>query len=132
MCIRDRGYEVRVFNLIDPSQSDGYNPFSYIHSEKDVLTLIDNLIKNTTPDVYKRQKETRAKAGYILDDTPQTVKVKSNEVVTVEFRNQPKGNLIIVKQDSVTKEPLEGVEFKITYADAVSYTHLFGRTVPGE
>lgn len=44
-----QGYEVRVFNLIDPSQSDGYNPFSYIHSEKDVLTLIDNLIKNTTP-----------------------------------------------------------------------------------
>ena len=43
------GYEVRVFNLIDPSQSNGYNPFSYIHSEKDVLTLIDNLIKNTTP-----------------------------------------------------------------------------------
>ena len=44
-----QGYEVRVFNLIDPSQSDGYNPFSYIHSEKDVLSLIDNLIKNTTP-----------------------------------------------------------------------------------
>ena len=44
-----QGYEVRVFNLIDPSHSDGYNPFSYIHSEKDVLTLIDNLIKNTTP-----------------------------------------------------------------------------------
>ena len=44
-----QGYEVRVFNLIAPSQSDGYNPFSYIHSEKDVLTLIDNLIKNTTP-----------------------------------------------------------------------------------
>lgn len=38
-----QGYEVRVFNLIDPSQSDGYNPFSYIHSEKDVLTLIDTI-----------------------------------------------------------------------------------------
>ena len=62
-------------------------------------------------------KETRAKDGYLLDDTPQTVKVKSNEVVTVEFRNQAKGNLIIVKQDSVTKEPLEGVQFKIVYAD---------------
>ena len=62
-------------------------------------------------------KETRAKAGYILDDTPQTVKVKSNEVVTVEFRNQPKGNLIVVKQDSVTKAPLEGVQFKIVYAN---------------
>jgi len=73
-------------------------------------------------------KETRAKAGYILDDTPQTVKVKSNEVVTVEFRNQPKGNLIIVKQDSVTKEPLEGVEFKITYADG-SYVDAEGGTL---
>lgn len=73
-------------------------------------------------------KETRAKAGYILDDTPQTVKVKSNEVVTVEFRNAPKGNLIIVKQDSVTKEPLEGVEFKITYADG-SYVDAEGSTL---
>ena len=73
-------------------------------------------------------KETRAKAGYILDDTPQTVKVKSNEVVTVEFRNAPKGNLIIVKQDSITKEPLEGVEFKITYADG-SYVDAEGGTL---
>ena len=47
--LAERGYEVRVFNLIDPNQSDGYNPFAYIRNEKDVLTLIDNLIKNTTP-----------------------------------------------------------------------------------
>jgi len=73
-------------------------------------------------------KETRAKDGYLLDDTPQTVKVKSNEVVTVEFRNQPKGNLIVVKQDSVTKKPLEGVEFKITYADG-SYVDAEGGTL---
>ena len=73
-------------------------------------------------------KETRAKAGYILDDTPQTVKVKSNEVVTVEFRNAPKGNLIIVKQDSVTKKPLEGVQFKIVYADG-SYVDAEGGTL---
>ena len=73
-------------------------------------------------------KETRAKAGYILDDTPQTVKVKSNEITTLEFRNQPKGNLIIVKQDSVTKEPLEGVEFKIVYADG-SYVDAAGGTL---
>lgn len=73
-------------------------------------------------------KETRAKDGYLLDDTPQTVKVKSNEGVTVEFRNQPKGNLIIVKQDSVTKEPLEGVQFKIVYADG-SYVDAEGGTL---
>ena len=85
-------------------------------------------ITDVAPGTTLVIKETRAKAGYILDDTPQTVKVKSNEVVTVEFRNAPKGNLIIVKQDSVTKEPLEGVEFKITYADG-SYVDAEGGTL---
>lgn len=85
-------------------------------------------ITDVAPGTTLVIKETRAKVGYILDDTPQTVKVKSNEVVTVEFRNAPKGNLIIVKQDSVTKEPLEGVEFKITYADG-SYVDAEGGTL---
>ena len=85
-------------------------------------------ITDIAPGTTLVVKETRAKDGYILDDTPQTVKVKSNEVVTVEFRNQPKGNLIIVKQDSVTKEPLEGVQFKITYADG-SYVDAEGGTL---
>ena len=62
-------------------------------------------------------KETRAKEGYLLDDTPQTVKVKSNEITTLEFRNQPLGGLRIIKLDSVTKKPLEGVQFRITYSD---------------
>ena len=74
-------------------------------------------ITDVAPDTTLIIKETRAKDGYILDDTPQTVKVKSNEVVTVEFHNQPKGNLIVVKRDSVTKAPLEGVQFKIVYAN---------------
>ena len=75
------------------------------------------VITGIAPDTTLVIKEVRAKEGYILDDTPQTVKVKSNEVVMVEFRNQPKGNLIVVKQDSVTKAPLEGVQFKIVYAN---------------
>ena len=85
-------------------------------------------ITDVAPGTTLVIKETRAKAGYILDDTPQTVKVKSNEVTTLEFRNQPKGNLIIVKLDSVTKEPLEGVEFKIVYADG-SYVDAEGGTL---
>ena len=85
-------------------------------------------ITDIAPGTTLVVKETRAKDGYILDDTPQTVKVKSNEVVTVEFRNAPKGNLIIVKQDSVTKEPLEGVQFKIVYADG-SYVDAEGGTL---
>ena len=85
-------------------------------------------ITDIIPDTTLIIKETRTKDGYILDDTPQTVKVKSNEVVTVEFRNQPKGNLIVVKQDSVTKAPLEGVRFKIVYANG-SYVDAAGGTL---
>ena len=85
-------------------------------------------ITDVAPGTTLIIKETRAKDGYLLDDTPQTVKVKSDEVVTVEFRNQPKGNLIIVKQDSVTKTPLEGVQFKIVYADG-SYVDAEGGTL---
>ena len=59
-------------------------------------------------------KETRAKAGYVLDDTPQTAKILAGQTVTLEFRNQPKGSLIIVKKDAVTGKPLKGVTFKIT------------------
>lgn len=85
-------------------------------------------ITDVAPGTTLIIKETRAKDGYILDDTPQTVKIKSGEVVTVEFRNQPKGNLIVVKQDSVTKKPLEGAQFKIVYADG-SYVDAAGGTL---
>ena len=74
-------------------------------------------ITDVAPDTTLVIKETRAKDGYILDDTPQTVKVKSNEMITLEFRNQPLGGLRIIKLDSVTKKPLEGVQFRITYSD---------------
>lgn len=43
------GYVLRVFDLIHPRQSDGYNPFTYIRDDPDVLKLMDNLVKNTTP-----------------------------------------------------------------------------------
>lgn len=43
-------------------------------------------------------KETRAKSGYVLDDTPQTATIKAGQTVTLEFRNAPKGSLIIVKR----------------------------------
>ncbi len=45
----ERGYRIRVLNLLDLDRSDGYNPFRYIRSETDALRLITNLIRNTTP-----------------------------------------------------------------------------------
>ena len=75
------------------------------------------LVKGVEPGTTLIIKETRAKPGYLLDDTPQTVQVKEGQTVTVEFRNQPMGNLIIHKLSSKDKTPLEGVQFKITCAD---------------
>ncbi len=75
------------------------------------------LISNIAPGTTLVVKETKTRDGYVLDEMPQTIKVQSNATMTMEFRNQPKGNLIINKLDSVTKKPLKGVEFKITYAD---------------
>ena len=75
------------------------------------------LVEDIDPGTTLVVRETRAKPGYLLDDTPQTAQIKAGQTVTLEFRNQPLGNLIIHKLDSVTKEPLAGVQFKITYAD---------------
>ena len=75
------------------------------------------LISGIDPGTTLVIRETRAKDGYLLDDAPQTVQVKEGQTVTVEFRNQPMGNLIIHKLSSKDKAPLEGVQFKITCAD---------------
>ena len=47
--LKEEGYDIKVFDLIHPRQSDGYNPFTYIRDDPDVLKLMDNLVKNTTP-----------------------------------------------------------------------------------
>ncbi len=75
------------------------------------------LIEGIDPGTTLVAKETIAKDGYLLDDTPQTAEIKAGQTVTLEFRNQPKGSLAIHKLDSVTRNPLEGVEFEITYSD---------------
>ena len=75
-------------------------------------------------------EETKAPAGYEIDDTPQTVYLsgKEQDVVTVEFSNGKHGNLIIDKIDSVTKQPLPDAQFKITTSDG-SFVGNYGGTV---
>ena len=77
------------------------------------------LIEGLDPGTVLVVRETRAKPGYLLDDTPQTAEIsKPGQTVTLEFRNKPLGNLIIHKLSGADKKtPLEGVQFKITYAD---------------
>ena len=60
--------------------------------------------------------ETRAPDGFILDTQSQTVQIKEGRTVSLTFKNQPKGALIIQKRDSATGQPLPGAEFRVTTA----------------
>ena len=75
----EEGYVLRVFDLIDPSKSDCYNPFCYIRKDADVFKLIDNFIKNTSPkgakanDPFWEKSETALDAAlmlYLLHEAP--------------------------------------------------------------
>lgn len=77
--LREKGYEVRVFDLINPDTSFCYNPFEYVQDDKDVLRLISNLIQNTTPkganssDPFWEKSETallQALMLYLLHEAP--------------------------------------------------------------
>lgn len=85
----------------------------YVTDSAGTFTITD-IVPGTTLVV----KETRARDGYLLDDAPQAATVKAGQTVTLEFRNQPQGSLIINKLSSADKKtPLEGVLFQITYSD---------------
>ena len=60
--------------------------------------------------------ETRAPDGYLIDTQSQTVQIKEGRTVSLTFKNQPKGKLIIQKRDSATGQSLPGAEFRVTTA----------------
>ena len=71
------------------------------------------LLPTLDPDWYV-VRETKAPEGYILDETPKTVEVKTNVPTVVTFDNKPLSGIKIVKTDSETGEPLEGVSFSVS------------------
>ncbi len=75
--------------------------------------VIDGLEPGTTVTA----REVKTLEGYVLDGAPKSIKIKAGEVQTLRFYNQQAGTIVIRKLDSVTKEPLAGVEFELTYAD---------------
>ena len=70
--LESKGYEIRVLDLINPGLSHCYNPFAYLRDEKDVLKLVTNLIRNTTPkgasnnDPFWEKSETALLEALIL------------------------------------------------------------------
>ena len=73
-------------------------------------------ITGLTPGKSVVVTETRAPAGFILDTQSQTVQIKEGRTVSLTFKNQPKGAIIIQKRDSATGLPLSGAEFRVTTA----------------
>ena len=71
------------------------------------------LLPTLDPDWYV-VRETKAPEGYILDETPKTVEVKTNVPTVVTFENKPLSGIKIVKTDAETGEPLEGVSFAVS------------------
>ncbi len=60
--------------------------------------------------------ETRAPDGFIIDTNSQTIQIQEGKTVSLTFKNQPKGGIIVQKRDSVTGQPLAGAQFRITTA----------------
>ena len=75
------------------------------------------VINDLEPGTTVTARETKTLEGYVLDTTPKSIEIKAGEVQTLRFYNEAKGTIVIRKLDSVTKEPLAGVEFELTYAD---------------
>ena len=70
--LKRQGYDIRVLNLVNLEESDGYNPFRYLRDEKDALRLVNNLIQATTPkgshsnDPFWEKSETALLQAIIL------------------------------------------------------------------
>ena len=75
------------------------------------------VISDLEPGITVTARETKTLEGYVLDTTPKSIAIKAGEVQTLRFYNEAEGTLVIRKLDSVTKKPLAGVEFELTYAD---------------
>jgi uncharacterized surface anchored protein len=75
------------------------------------------VLEGLEPGTTVTAKEIKTVEGYVLDTTPKSIKIKAGEVQTLRFYNQKQGGIVIKKLDSVTKKPLSGVQFLLTYAD---------------
>lgn len=77
--LKQQGYEIKVLDLINTAHSHGFNPFAYLRDEKDVMKMVNNLIRNTTPkgassnDPFWERAETallEALALYLKSEAP--------------------------------------------------------------
>ena len=129
--LEKKGYEVRVFGLINPDTSFCYNPFEYVHDDKDVLRLISNLIQNTTPkgsqssDPFWEKSETallQALMLYLLHEAPPE---EQNFAMIMEML----GSAQVKEEDEDYESPLDILFDRLEMRDpdsiAVKQYHIY-------
>ena len=129
--LEKKGYEVRVFDLINPDTSFCYNPFEYVHDDKDVLRLISNLIQNTTPkgsqssDPFWEKRETallQALMLYLLHEAPPE---EQNFAMIMEML----GSAQVKEEDEDYESPLDILFDRLEMRDpdsiAVKQYHIY-------
>ena len=129
--LEKKGYEVRVFDLINPDTSFCYNPFEYVHDYKDVLRLISNLIQNTTPkgsqssDPFWEKSETallQALMLYLLHEAPPE---EQNFAMIMEML----GSAQVKEEDEDYESPLDILFDRLEMRDpdsiAVKQYHIY-------
>ena len=84
------------------------------------------VIAGVQPGTTVIAREIKVPEGVVLDGTPKTIKISDSGANILRFYNKKTGYLVVRKLDSVTKQPLAGVEFELTYADGSFVDDAFG------
>ena len=114
--LKSKGYEIRVLNLVNLSESDGYNPFCYLRDEKDALKLVNNLIQATTPkgaqssDPFWEKSETALLQAIILmlmEEAPLEEQNFSMVVRTLEYATVDENDDSVTSPLDILFESLE-------------------------
>ena len=129
--LEKKGYEVRVFDLINPDTSFCYNPFEYVHDDKDVLRLISNLIQNTTPkgsqssDPFWEKSETALLQALMLYQLHEAPPEEQNFAMIMEML----GSAQVKEEDEDYESPLDILFDRLEMRDpdsiAVKQYHIY-------
>lgn len=129
--LKEKGYDIRVLDLINTEKSHGFNPFSYLRDEKDVLKLVSNLIRNTTPkgsssnDPFWERAETALLEAMILYLMSEAPSYEQNFPMVMEMLNAAEVREEDESYASILDELFERLAMREPEHLAVKQYHIF-------
>ena len=129
--LEQQGYDIKVLDLINTSRSHGFNPFVYLRDDKDVLRLVSNLIRNTTPkgaqsnDPFWERAETALLEALILYLVNEAPPEEQNFPMVMEMINAAEVKEEDEEYASVLDELFERLAMRDPEHLAVKQYHIF-------